>query len=259
MEKQEPTALAARLASNKYPVALPNATGNFSFGASTLLELSPKLCGSSMTAKTTYWSVNKYAAYSTTAVPSQGVASLDLLSTCDSSSKTTTLSVRNLANPITMAIPTGTLPPNPAIDVSCTLGVVEVQTLNCTYSFKKTVQVGVPCDGKQTSVSFRCPSLAQCVFWNETLKAWSGKGCSTGTSADGITTCQCTHLSSFATISSTASYVSATLDSAGHLDKAYLRKNFGILVTLGVLYVVYVIAVIVVRVRRTKDSLLYLK
>ena len=273
VEKQDPSALASTLQSSNdddpgsstggssYPISLPNATGNFSFTAAVLLELSTLLCSSSLTAKTTYWSTNKYAGYAQAQVPSQGVASLDILSSCGSSATTTALAVKNLANPITMAIPTSTdnLALNPTIEVACNLGVSELRNVTCTYGVSGTVVIGVTCNGTVESVSYRCPSRPRCVFWNDTLKAWSDKGCTTVSSSNDLTTCECNHLTSFATIDDTSDYVLATLESARHIDKAYLKKNFGILVTVGVLYIVYLLAVIIVRVRRTKDSLQYLR
>jgi hypothetical protein len=51
----------------------------------------------------------------------------------------------------------------------------------------------------------------------------------------------------------------ATVLSYRELDVAYLRKNWGVLVAVGAFYLTFLIGIALLRLRRTRDSLLYLK
>jgi hypothetical protein len=51
----------------------------------------------------------------------------------------------------------------------------------------------------------------------------------------------------------------ATVLSYRELDPAYLRKNWGIVVTIGTLYLSFIFGIAFLRLRRTRESLAYLK
>jgi hypothetical protein len=51
----------------------------------------------------------------------------------------------------------------------------------------------------------------------------------------------------------------ATVLSYRELDLAYLRKNWGIVVAVGTLYLSFILGIAFLRLRRTRESLLYLK
>jgi hypothetical protein len=117
-----------------------------------------------------------------------------------------------------------------------------------------TGNVTVACDvpwWSNTSVANRsvvCETKAQptCRFWDAELKAWSGQGCVLKSFTPFNTTCECTHLTSFA---STAGVIgdefSAVLGSADKLfDPSYLARNLVIVGTFGGMFVVFVSALI---------------
>jgi uncharacterized membrane protein len=74
-----------------------------------------------------------------------------------------------------------------------------------------------------------------------------------------VTTCECNHLTDFSTTTSTYDSVMATLMNYKNVDMEYLRKNWGVVTVVCVLYGGFLLGLTFLRFRRTRESLYYLR
>ena len=66
-------------------------------------------------------------------------------------------------------------------------------------------------------------------------------------------------MTDFSAFSGQAVSIYATLAAAQTLDVAYLKKNLGIVITVGVIYLALLLGLAIIRIRRTVESFAYLR
>jgi hypothetical protein len=85
-------------------------------------------------------------------------------------------------------------------------------------------------------VSYRCPPLRKCAFWNQTANSWDSRGCETLSEIDGSLTCACSHLTTFAVVQDNVQSVSSTILSAAEELKRVRYMSSSILPQRHIVY-----------------------
>ena len=103
------------------------------------------------------------------------------------------------------------------------------------------------CEGNVGMINYTCPGISpvsSCLYWDTKLLSWSSAGCTYWRTDEimGIAYCNCTHLTSFRSKSSSeftesASTFADTTASVQDLTGTAVRKNLGILIILMLLWV----------------------
>jgi hypothetical protein len=138
---------------------------------------------------------------------------------------------------------------NLTIDYQCKRGVPENKTIGaCPLTGNVTIECNIPWWHNTSSVnrSVRCESKAvpTCDYWDEARKEWSGVGCVVVEFTPHNTTCECTHLTSFARkVGAIGGEAMAVLGSAANLfDPNELMKNLTVVLTFGIMFLLFVFA-----------------
>jgi hypothetical protein len=133
-----------------------------------------------------------------------------------------------------------------AIEYNCSRGVnVSVLVGACPLTGNVTAQCDIPWWSNESVVtrSVTCESAVQptCDYWDAASSSWSGEGCVVKAFTAWNTTCECTHLTSFASkVTAVGGAAMAVLGSAGNLfDPNELMKNLTVVLTFGILFLLF--------------------
>lgn len=176
---------------------------------STLSSLSSSSGSSSLGVSATVWASNKYRSVSSDRSgrpvwPTNGpTLSLGLTS---AGSNYSALQVANLSTPIRLTLPfslsshAGPSIPSPrAVLVRCLAYQYGTASVACTSSGLATLvsYINVTCNGSAAEVTVTCPVAGLCAFFNTSTRQWDTQGCTTLGTQDGVTQCDCNHLTDF--------------------------------------------------------------
>ena len=120
----------------------------------------------------------------------------------------------------------------------------DVVRIECPYSTHE-----IPCSTSNISHSssssyfnFTCPQLnynSKCLYWDSLNVEWSDEGCSVISMnwTEGEVLCECNHLSDYTSLEySSIGDVYVTYGSLSHISKGDIKRNLGVVLMLGGLY-----------------------
>jgi hypothetical protein len=180
------------------------------------------------------------------------------------------IAVYNLTTPIEAVLPirrklVSSFTPTPRSAQCLTDGRSRVMTADCYYSSGINRTITSLCDGQRAVVGYECPVVPRCVYWDPSLHTWSDKGCTTASLAwtGGVVTgvrCKCNHLTTFSAVPDVLSHALVTMSSPmGPSRASESSHSWALLIILSSIYLSLIVALVVLRLRRTQESLSYLR
>lgn len=175
------------------------------------------------------------------------------------------VTLRDLATPVSLSLP---IPPpserasTPLRRVICPSdGLPNTLPVTCRYRNGLNATVQVYCDGEARAVSYHCPVMPTCVFWNASQAAFSDRGCKTlGVARNGrAASCSCNHLTTFSTTPEEVVSIALSGWPEGREPLPQAEQSSGLLLIAGVLYASLFLALVLTRCRRAHQSYAFLK
>lgn len=177
--------------------------------------------------------------------------------------------VRNLTTPIEASLPirrklVAGVSATPRTTACPTDGLRRVITATCHYRNGLNSTTRVVCDGQRSIVTYECPVVPRCMYWDTSLRTWSEEGCKTaslaltGNAVSGVR-CTCNHLTTFSAVPDVLSEALISMSSPLELPLPESSRSWGLIIALSVIYLSLIVALLVVRCRRTQESFSYLR
>jgi hypothetical protein len=136
----------------------------------------------------------------------------------------------------------------------------------CNYASGLNASVTAVCETSQAMVSYECPVLPRCGYWDDVGRAWSHMGCSTvallqsdrSARSRARVVCKCRR---FGTFSATADLAagSTTVLSVAPGPVPPEEQSYWLVVVLVLVYASLIVMLIGLRLRRATASLAYLR
>jgi hypothetical protein len=143
-------------------------------------------------------------------------------------------------------------------------GQQHLLSATCTYASGLNASTTALCDGTQAAVSYRCPLLPKCTYWDAAAKEWVSSGCRTvrGSALGGdqaSVTCHCTKLGTLSARVDTAVGAFTTLTLRPGQARPEQGRTFALLALLIAVYSSLIVSLLVLRLKRAAESLAYLR
>jgi hypothetical protein len=138
----------------------------------------------------------------------------------------------------------------------------------CNYASGLNASVTAVCDVSQARVSYECPVLPRCTYWDGAGRTWSHTGCSTvallpsdrSARSRIRVVCQCRRFGAFSATADSAAGSTTVLSVApGPAPPTPKEQSYWLVVVLVLMYTSLIAMLIGLRLRRATASLAYLR
>lgn len=141
----------------------------------------------------------------------------------------------NVTDPITLSMPVRSnsraeLLAEPRVAVCPSGGRKGRVEAVCRYASERNVTLSLVCDGTRPSMSYRCPVLPRCVFWNASDQEWGLRGCismAMASPSSRTLSCLVNQLTTFSAVADSVAMATTTLALAP-LEPIIPVKSYGL-------------------------------